>query len=686
MSATAARASLSSPGQLRARIASRSALALLVLLSCWGIAYELSDTLIPSWVSAAPFYDWHTDVPFFVAGLLVCARGFSRPRSWGWVLIGAGSLCWATGDVYWNLNLASLSSPPVPSWADAGYLMFCPLTFAGIVSLVRNRLRGAPRTLIADAAAAALCAGAFSAAVVVRTVLAHAHGGSLAIATNLAYPIVDLLLLGLIVGVVALGNWRLDRLWLLLGAGALAFWVADSFYLITVANNTYQQTAWFNPLWNLSPILFGWAAWVRRPPARRTATDAFGARGIVIPLGFACAALGLLVWSSFHSVGVPAIVLCAASLLVVIVRLALTWRENARLLMTSRSEALTDSLTGLANRRALGVELERRTADPGEHDRCALALFDLDGFKLYNDCFGHLAGDALLQRLGANLAARLAGSGSAYRMGGDEFCILLDERDCASGFLEFAADAVDAAADALTEHGEGFAIGCSYGFVLLPDEADGPSEALRVADQRMYAHKHSRRPSASRQSGDVLLRALVERDPELGNHVQDVAVFATATATGLGLSAFECEEVRQAAELHDIGKVAIPDAILEKPGRLTEEEWAFIRRHTLIGERILAAAPALRRVAALVRSSHESFDGKGYPDGLAGSEIPLGSRIIAVCDAFHAMTSDRPYRKAMSKDEAIAELRGCAGRQFDPGVVEQFCSALERSMEPLPVS
>ena len=134
--------------------------------------------------------------------------------------------------------------------------------------------------------------------------------------------------------------------------------------------------------------------------------------------------------------------------------------------------------------------------------------------------------------------------------------------------------------------------------------------------------------------------------------------------------------VRQAAELHDVGKVAIPDAILDKTGPLTENEWTFIRRHTLIGERIIGAAPALGRIATLVRSTHENIDGSGYPDGLSGPDIPLGSRIISVCDAFHAMTTERPYRPAVSQEEALDELSRCAGRQFDPMVVAAFTRLL----------
>ena len=132
----------------------------------------------------------------------------------------------------------------------------------------------------------------------------------------------------------------------------------------------------------------------------------------------------------------------------------------------------------------------------------------------------------------------------------------------------------------------------------------------------------------------------------------------------------------RAAELHDIGKVAVPDSILHKTGSLDELEWAFVREHTIVGDRILNAAPALVPVATLVRGSHEHFDGQGYPDGLAGEEIPLGSRIIAVCDAFHAMTSDRSYRAGMSIEDAVEELHRCAGQQFDPRVVDVFCDAV----------
>jgi diguanylate cyclase (GGDEF)-like protein len=327
--------------------------------------------------------------------------------------------------------------------------------------------------------------------------------------------------------------------------------------------------------------------------------------------------------------------------------------------------AATDALTGLGNRRRLLADLERRVNRASGGDRTVLTLFDLNGFKNYNDSFGHAAGDAVLVRLGHALSVAVAPfGGTAYRPGGDEFCVI-----ARAGHTR---EMEDAACRALSDQGEGFAISTAFGSVVVPDEAGDVTEALRKADEAMYAQKQSGRTTAGRQSSDVLLRALAERHPDLGEHVDGVADLVEAVGVQLGVEGEELAQLCHAAALHDIGKVALPRSVLAKPGPLNDEEWAFMRRHTIIGERILAAAPSLGAAARLVRSSHEAWDGGGYPDGLAGTEIPLGARIIAVCDAFDAMISARPYASPTTAEEAIAELRRCAGRQFDPGVVAAF--------------
>jgi diguanylate cyclase (GGDEF)-like protein/PAS domain S-box-containing protein len=334
--------------------------------------------------------------------------------------------------------------------------------------------------------------------------------------------------------------------------------------------------------------------------------------------------------------------------------------ERKRLEAQLAHLAYHDPLTGLPNRRRLMEDLE---SAGGRH---LLVFFDLDGFKVYNDSFGHLEGDLLLRRLGRKLRDAVADRGIAFRLGGDEFCV----------FGPVPADdgeeLITAGREALSEVGEGFSVQASWGGVIVPDEAPDATSALVMADQRMYADKGVGRVSAKQQTRDVILRVLAERHPELHEHSGAVAALARSVGERLGMSGPALDDLERAAELHDIGKIAIPDAILNKPGPLDSEEWSFMRRHTLIGESMLSAAPSLQHAARIVRCSHERFDGGGYPDGLSGEDIPLASRIVFVCDAFHAMTSSRPYGEPRTAPGALEELSNCAGTQFDPAVVKAF--------------
>jgi diguanylate cyclase (GGDEF)-like protein len=608
-------------------------------------------------------------------GVLLLASALCGLRAWrgpaerlAWGLIAAALLSWTLGEIYYTAVLWTAQSIPVPSPADVGYLGVYPLAFSGLIVLLRARARQVSVTLWVDGLIAALVVGALGAAVVFEEVLRTVGGKPISVATNLAYPLGDLLLLGIVATAFSLRRWRPDRSGLLLGLGIVVFWAADGLYLVEVAQNTYTQGGFFDVGWWAGIVLIALAAWQRPTPmARRERRESVAA--IFAPIGFALVALGLLVFATLQPLDKLAVGLATAALVAVMARLLITFRERVSVLRATRDEALTDALTGLGNRRRLMLDLDDLLdlRDGSFH----LVLFDLDGFKRYNDRFGHPAGDSLLARLGGHFDTAVRPYGSAYRVGGDEFCAVITSTESK---LE---SVLGGAVAALAEDGDGFAVAPSYGTVFVPAEARTLSEALTLADARLYEHKDSRRPAHHDETHSALLQALRERDPSLHRHLSEVAGLARGVCRKLGLGAEDVDEIVRAAELHDVGKMAIPETILDKPGKLNGDERAFMDRHTLLGERILAAAPALGSVARLVRSSHERFDGEGYPDRLQGEQIPLGSRIIFACDSFNAMTSDRPYARKKGVQDAIAEMKRCAGTQFDPDVVRALQSVLE---------
>jgi diguanylate cyclase (GGDEF)-like protein len=606
---------------------------------------------------------WGTPTAFMLAGVLVAARAVRPGRvSAGWLMIAAGLVCWALGDLYYSVALWYADPMPFPSAADAGWIGFYVPTTAGIVLLARDRA-GTNAVSVLDGAIAALALTGVGAALAFGPIVEATGGSTLAVATNLAYPLGDLALIAMVTGALAVAGWRLSPAWLALSTGLVLFAVADTVYLFQVAEDTYEVGTILDLGWVVGAAVTALAVVL---PESRERRHVRGWAAFAFPAFFGLVGLATLVYDHFRPVHVLALALAAGCVTAVIVRMTLIFHENLRMLRASRLEATTDALTGLGNRRKLLDDLAyaHETADAGR-----LVLLDLDGFKSYNDAFGHLAGDALLARLGRSLAAVAGDRAQAYRLGGDEFCVLSSrDGDAEDDVLEIAG--------ALREQGDGFSISASFGVVAIPDEASAPSEALRIADRRMYAQKHGRESSAGRQSRDVLLSALGARSPELVDHVADVADLASDAARILGLPGHEVDQVRRAAELHDVGKMAIPDAILLKAGPLDEDEWDFIRQHTIIGQRIVGAAPSLAHVAKLVRSTHERWDGTGYPDRLRGDAIPLGARIVAVCDAVAAMLSDRPYRLAVGLPAALEELERCAGSQFDLAVVKAVTAAL----------
>ncbi len=321
----------------------------------------------------------------------------------------------------------------------------------------------------------------------------------------------------------------------------------------------------------------------------------------------------------------------------------------------------------------------------------ALAMIDIDRFRHLNLKRGYAAGDQVLKATGELLARSTRAHDLVCRAGSDEFILMLPETDVVE-----AEEALDRflkdleGVEAGGEHGVAASVGLA---MLAPTQqsadvllagASGAMELSRAGGGGRVTIADPEGPVA--QAGFVtgtqveivaaLAQALEERDQYTGEHSETVLELTARIAEALAMDADDVRTVRTAALLHDIGKVGIPDRILHKPGPLDEGEWEIMRRHPVIGERILRAVPGMGTIAKIVRHEHERWDGGGYPDRLAGGDIPLGSRIILACDAYHAMISDRPYRKAMSHYQAVAELTANAGTQFDPTVVETLVGYL----------
>ena len=345
-----------------------------------------------------------------------------------------------------------------------------------------------------------------------------------------------------------------------------------------------------------------------------------------------------------------------------------------------------DALTGLPSLRRFRAQMEIEARRARRHGReLSLAMIDLDGFRALNERHGFAAGDQVLSTVGETLVDDMRGHDISCHVSADEFAVLMPETDTdgAQAGMERLLARLEA-----TSAGPLDSISASIGVAefdrdqsvaQLMAAAASMMEAARAAGGgRVLAGAVTVQPEdvGLRDAVSALAVTLLERDRYTGDHSEAVVDLAGAVASGLGLDEDEVARVQAAALLHDIGKVGIPDEVLNKPGKLTDEEWKLMKDHTVIGERILRAIPGMGGVARIVRHEHERWDGSGYPDGIAGEEIPIGARIILACDAYHAMISDRPYRKGMPHGDAVAELVANAGSQFDPQVVEILVGAL----------
>jgi two-component system cell cycle response regulator len=434
------------------------------------------------------------DAVVVCAGLACLLRASRGGRERGaWIAIAAAILAWAAGEIWWTLYIEGNRNAPYPSPADLGYLAFYPLAVLGLYLLVRARARELDRRLWMDGLIAALGTGAVGAALLFEFVAAHTSGSRIEVATTLAYPFGDVVLVSLVVGVIALTRWRPGRTWTLLLAGLTVMAVADVAFTLQTYEATVPGGDWVEPLYLISAVLLGLEAW--QPQAAPILPDARfdGWREMMVPGIVATAMIALVILQYFDHASALTTLLWSATMLSVIGRLVLSLRDNKRLLEQVR----TDRLTGLGSQARMQMDLERRERAPGQP--LTVLLLDLNGFKRYNDTFGHPAGDKMLGMLGKRLGLAmegLAAEATAYRLGGDEFLVLLD-----GGIVDVGLGARDElavrAAEALTSRGRGYELSASWGVASVPEEADSPAEAMQLADVRMYAQKESRRLAGS---------------------------------------------------------------------------------------------------------------------------------------------------------------------------------------------
>ncbi len=334
--------------------------------------------------------------------------------------------------------------------------------------------------------------------------------------------------------------------------------------------------------------------------------------------------------------------------------------------------SLHDSLTGLYNRNYF--EEQMRVLEDGRRDPLALIICDVDGLKMFNDSLGHAEGDRLLKAVASVLGRCFRKSDILARVGGDEFAVLLPQ--ISAEMVQRALSRVRKAISDFNEENEKTLLSISLGYVIRDDVSISMKELFKEADNNMYREKIYNRQNIRNSILNTLLKNLLSRDyisEGRGERIEDLAVRISLV---LGFDEEAIKAMRLLAHFHDIGKVGVPDEILQKSSPLTAKECSLMQKHCEIGYRIALSAPELSETAEYILKHHEWWDGRGYPLGLRGGEIPLQCRILSIIDAFDAMTHERLYRKTRSEQEAVEELKRCSGSQFDPVLLDKFIEIL----------
>ena len=334
-----------------------------------------------------------------------------------------------------------------------------------------------------------------------------------------------------------------------------------------------------------------------------------------------------------------------------------------------------DTLTGLYNRTYFEEKIEELNS--GEHLPLGIIMGDVNGLKLVNDSLGHLEGDRLLKSIASVLNKTCGDKGFVFRWGGDEFMILLpncNEYDCEIMIEKIRSECKKNEYNYIE-------LSIALGEVVKYSTEEDIYKCIKEVEDRVYRQKLLEHSSVRSSMMNSLKKSLEAKNMETEEHTERVEFYALEIGKRYGFKSSQMDELMIIARLHDIGKIAIEEDILLKPGPLTTNEFDIMKTHAEKGFRIINASNEIMNVAKCVLTHHEKWDGSGYPLGIGGEEIPLMARIIAIADSYDVMTHDRVYRKAISKEEAIKELRRCAGTQFDPKLVDLFLKYLSSNEE-----
>jgi diguanylate cyclase (GGDEF)-like protein len=626
-----------------------------------------------------------------VAILVGMRRRRPAPRL-PWLLLGLSQVVYASADATFYLLHYVYGSTGFPSVADVLYLSHYPLVVAALVVLVRSRAADRDVPGILDASALFVVAIMLSWLLLMGPQVRSGFTG-LDAATLLAYPVMDLVLFAAVFWLI-FGTGRRSASFFLLSASLLAIFTADTLYAWQQAHVLYRAGNFLDAIWLGGNLMLGAAALhptMRRLGERAPVNDRVlgSARIAALAAAVLIAPMALVVQHARGADGdVPVFaVACGVLFLLTIARMH-------GLVSVQKRTAITDGLTGLHTRRFVEAQLAIEVAR-ADHDGSTVAVFiaDVDHFKSVNDRFGHPAGDRALVEVAARLREVSRPGDVLARYGGEEFALLVpevtsDELPAISERLrrQVASSPIAVSEDTVV------ALTVSVGAASYPQHGADPTELVAAVDRALYAAKARGRNRVvvgeSRQPVPDLLAAAEDQMSMVGflTHVADeVDAWLSASEHSRAISRWAAQlsielshdesTTRNAAlagRLHDIGKIVVPEAILTKPAALSEEEWLLLRRHPDHGARLARLVPGFGAVASIIRQHHERFDGDGYPGRLAGTDIRIEARVLAVCDSWAAMRSDRPYQFALSEDEARHQLRRGRGTQFDPDVVDLF--------------